>query len=87
MASAEPPFERSKCAAIIEMAVFAKDGIEVRNLLRDKLELVDPPKPILEVEITGETDAQRKNREARNQEQRIGWENRCQKAREKGRIV
>ena len=66
------------------MAVFAKDGIEARNILRDKPELVNPPEPIIEVEITGETDAQRKKREKRNQEKRVGWENRCQKAREKG---
>ena len=31
-ASAEPPLEWSKRAAIFEMAVFAKDGIEIRNL-------------------------------------------------------
>ena len=27
--SAEPPLERSKWAAIVELAVFAKDGIEI----------------------------------------------------------
>ena len=32
-ASIEPPLERSQWAAILEIAVFAKDGIEVRNLL------------------------------------------------------
>ena len=35
-ASVEPPLEWSKCAAIMEMAIFAKDGIEVRNLLRNQ---------------------------------------------------
>ena len=83
-ASAEPPLEWSKWPAIVEMAVFAKDGIEIRNLLGDKPELVDPPEPILEVEITVERDAQRKNREVRNQEKREGWENRCLKACENG---
>ena len=33
-ASSEPPLEWSKWAAIFEMAVFAKDGIEGRNLQR-----------------------------------------------------
>ena len=37
-----------------------------------------------EVEITGKTDAQRKNREVRNQEKRVGWENHVIKAGEKG---
>ena len=73
-----------KWATIVEMAVFAKDGREVRSLLRDKPDLVDPPEPLLEVEITGETGAQRKNREVRNHENRVGSENRCQKSREKG---
>ena len=45
------------------MAVFAKDGIEVRNLLRTKPPLVEPSEPIYEFEITGETEAQRKNRD------------------------
>ena len=30
-ASVEPPIEWSKWAAILEMAILAKDGIEVRN--------------------------------------------------------
>ena len=83
-ASAEPPLEWSKRAAILEMAVFAKDGIEVRKLLRTKPPLVEPSEPIYEVEITGETEAQRKNRDVQNQEKRVGWENHMIKAREKG---
>ena len=47
IASAELPLEWSKWAAIVEMAVFAKDGIEVQKLLGGKFKLVDPPEPIL----------------------------------------
>ena len=83
-ASAEPPLEWSKWAAIVEKAVFAKDGIEVRKLQRTKPPLVDPTEPIYELEITGETEEQKKNREVRNQETRIGWKNHVLKAREKG---
>ena len=83
-ASAEPPLEWSKWAAILEMAVFAKAGIEVRNLLRIKPTLFEPAKPIYQVQITGETEAQNKNRDVRNQEKRVGFENLVQKAREKG---
>ena len=69
-ASAEPPLEWSKWDAIMEMAIFAKDGIEVRNLLRARPTLVEPAEPVYELEITGETEAQRKNREVRNQEKK-----------------
>ena len=41
-ASTEPPLEWTKGAAILEMAVFVKDGIEIRNLLRAKPQLADP---------------------------------------------
>ena len=65
------------------MAVFAKDGIEIRNLLRARPTLFEPSEPVYELEITGETEAQRKNREVRNQEKRVDWENQVIKAREK----
>ena len=80
-ASVEPPLEWPKWAAILEMAVFARDRIEVQYLLRAWPPLVEP---VYEVEITGETEGQKKNREVRNQEKRVGWENHVTKAREKG---
>ena len=70
-ASAEPRLEWSKWAAIHETAVFAKDGIEVRNL-RARPVLVEPAEPIYELEIFGETETQKKNRDVRNQEKRVG---------------
>ena len=48
-ASCEPPLEWSKWAAIFDMAVFAKDGIEVRNLQRNRPPLVEPTERIYEV--------------------------------------
>ena len=53
--SAEPPLEWSKRAALFEMALFAKEVIEVRNLQKNKPPLHEPTEPIYEVEITGET--------------------------------
>ena len=50
----DPPVEWSTWPAIVEMAIFAKDGIEVRNLLRARPTIVKPSEPIYEVEITGE---------------------------------
>ena len=76
--------EWSKWVALVELAVFAKNGIEIRNLLREKPEVTLPSDPILEVEIQGETDAQRRNQDVRNQEKNVNWENSCQKARDKG---
>ena len=60
-ASAESLLEWSKWAAILDMAVFAKYVIEIWNLLRARPTLVEPAEPVYEVEITGETEAQRKN--------------------------
>ena len=82
-ASAESPLERTKWAAIFKK-VFAKDGIEVRSLQRTKPHLVKPTQPNNVLEKTGETEAQKKNREVRNQEKRVVWENHVLKAREKG---
>ena len=66
------------------MAVFAKDGVEVKKLQRNKPQLVEPTEHIYEVEINGETEAQKKNQEFGNHEKRVGWENHVVKAREKG---
>ena len=57
---------------------------EVRNLLRDKSELVDPLDQILEVVIHGETDAQKKNLEMKKKKKRVlGGKTVVKKAREK----
>ena len=61
-ASAASPLEWTKWAAILEMAVFAKDGIEFRNFLRIRQQLVGQSEPVYEVELTGETEAQKKPR-------------------------
>ena len=62
-ASAEPQLEWTKWAAILELALFAKDGIEIRTIFRTSPQLVEPSEPVYEVEITSETETQRKNRE------------------------
>ena len=66
-ASLEPPLELSKWAAMMELAVSARDGKGVRNLLRAKPPVQEPAEPIYNVEITGETKAQKRNRDIRNQ--------------------
>ena len=83
-ASVEPPLEWSKRAAMMEMAVFAKDGIEVKVLLRTKTPVIEPSEPTYKVEITVETEAKKGTRDIRNQEKRVTWENNEIKSREKG---
>ena len=56
------------------------DGIEMQNLLTARPTLVEPSEPVYEVEITGETEEQKKDREVRNQKKRVGWENHVIKA-------
>ena len=50
-------------AATFEMTAFAKDGINVRKLLRTKPPLTKPAEPIYKIEITGEMEAQKTNRD------------------------
>ena len=50
----------------MEMAVFAKDGTEVRFLVRTKAPVLELSEPTYEVEITGELEAQKRNRDIRN---------------------
>ena len=64
------------------MAVFAKDGIEVRNLLRTKPPLVETTEPIYEVEITSETEAQKKTEKYETKRKEC-CENNCLNARKK----
>ena len=66
------------------MAVFAKDGIEVLILLRSKPGVLDPTETTYEIEIDGKTEAQKRNRDFRNQETEVTWENNVIKTRDKG---
>ena len=47
---------------------FCQEGIEVRNLLGTKTPVQEPTELNYEVEIYGETEAQKGNRDIRNQE-------------------
>ena len=62
--------EWEKWTAMMEMAVLAKDGFEVRTLLRVKPLVIQPREPIYELEITGETKAKKRNPDIRNQEKK-----------------
>ena len=53
-------------------AKFAKDEIEIGNLLRAKPPLVEPSDPKHEIEIMGETEAQKKNLRSPKPGKRVG---------------
>ena len=72
---------------MMEMPLFAKYGIEVRFLLSVKPPVTEPTEPTYEVEITGETEAQKINRGIRNQEKRVTWEKNVRKAKARAYCV
>ena len=43
------------------MAMRAKNGIDIRHLLKDKPTLFDPTKAMYKIEMQWETEAQKKN--------------------------
>ena len=47
---------------MIDMAVLAKKGIEVRTLFCVELPIAEPMKPIYELEFNGETEAEKRKR-------------------------
>ena len=83
-ASAEP-LERSKWAVMMEMAVLAKDGIEVHNLNTTNPPVNDPTETILKLELTGETVAEKREKMC-NQEKKVTWENNIAKVRKRGAL-
>ena len=55
---------------MMEMIVFAKDGIELKVLPRTKPPMLEPIETIYEAEITEDSGAQKhNNRDTRNQEE------------------
>ena len=48
---------------MMEMAAFAKDGIEIKIILRAKPPVLELTKPSYGVEINGETEAQKRVRD------------------------
>ena len=76
--------ELTKRIAKIEMAILAKDGIEVRTLRHVKPRAIEPTEPIYELEITGKTEAEKRKQDIQNQEIRVNWENQTTRVRERG---
>ena len=68
---------------MMKMAVFAKDGLEVRDLLRTKPPIVKPHESICKIKIR-QKEAQKCNQDICNQEQKVNWENNAIKFRDRG---
>ena len=52
---------------MMQTAVFAKNGNEVKVVPRAKPPIIEPTEPTYETEINGETEAQKRNRDIKNQ--------------------
>ena len=77
-ASAEPPVEWDKWNQQLFLGIIAKDGMNLNKLLRNPPAIRKPQEPGYELNIEGETDKQIRDRNLRNQEKRVAWENQCQ---------
>ena len=67
------------------MALLAKENIIFDNLLEPKPEMVDLPlETIYEETIMGSSAESERERNARNVQQRINWQNKCQRLIETG---
>ena len=77
-ASAEPPVEWDKWNQQLFLGIIAKDGMNLNKLLRNPPAVRKPQEPGYELNIEGETDKQIRDRNLRNQEKRVAWENQCQ---------
>ena len=76
-ASAAPPIEWEKGNQQLFLGIIAKDGIDLSKLLRDPPAIRRPQEPGYELPIDGETNVQIRDRNLRNQEKKVTWENQC----------
>ena len=67
------------------MALLAKEGIQLGNLLNDPPSTVTyPPEPTYENPVENHTQATERDRKVRNQQLKVNWQNRCKKVDEIG---
>ena len=73
-----------------ELAISAKENIQVEKLLRPKLtaeELDYPKEPIYEPALPDETTAEKRQREQRNIKRKVDWKNQCQVVEDHGPMI
>ena len=86
----EPPVEWPTWAAILKLAIMAKNSLNVDSLLKHKPDIKDltyPAEPTYEPPTENETQAQHRERDLRNNKRKVDWENECKQIAFKGPIV
>ena len=78
--NATPPLTWDKWTQQWKLALLAKEGIQLDNLLNDPPTAVTyPPEPIYEEPVENHTQATERDRKFRNQQLKVNWQNRCKK--------
>ena len=68
-----------------KLALLAKEGIQLDNLLKDPHATVTcPPEPTYEEPVENHTQATERDQKVRNQQLKVNWQNRCKKVEEIG---
>ena len=81
--SVTPPLTWDKWTQQWKLALLAKEGIQLDNLLIDQPSAVTyPPEPTYEEPVENHTQATERDRKIRNQQLKLSWQNRCKKIEE-----
>ena len=81
----DPPLRWQKLRVQYKLALLAKENIILDTLLGPKPEMVDLPlEPIYEETIVGSAAQSERERNARNAQQKMNWQNKCQRLIEVG---
>ena len=73
-----------------EMAIMARDNLQVDKLLKPKptrAELFHPTLPTYKDAFDGETEDEERQREQRNERRKVDWENECKQIEQRGPMI
>ena len=83
--TATPSLTWDKWTQQWKLALLAKEGIQLDNLLTEPPSTVTyPPEPTYEDPVENHTQATERDRKVRNQQLKVNWQNRCKKVDEIG---
>ena len=83
--TATPSLTWDKWTQQWKLALLAKEGIQLDNLLNDPPTTVTyPPEPTYKDPLKNHTQATERDRKVRNQQLKVNWQNRCKKVDEIG---
>ena len=87
---ANPPLEWSAWFGTLKMAIMARDNLQVDKLLKLKLSITELPYPALptyEEPFEGETEDEERQRNQRNENRKVDWENECKQVEQKRPMI